>query len=134
MELERENFDMLSIKTNNVLLSHSAPFYYEESVESQTFKGFQGKSYHTKKITRLSASYRFSLYRDYLFAGIFTDGTVFEGSGYDLSGIQKGIAGGVSGHVIFLDQFEFNIYWGKDYLFENSESNYNIFFDFEKKW
>jgi hypothetical protein len=104
-EIERENFDILSIKTNNVLLSHSAPFYYEESVEGQTFKGFQGKSYHTKKIARLSGSYRFSLYRDYLFAGIFTDGTVFQGSGYDLSGIQKGIAGGISGHVIFLDQF-----------------------------
>lgn len=134
LEFEFENFDILSIRSSNVVLSRHTPFYYEESVESRTFKGFQGKSFHTRKIARLSASYRFSIYRDYLFLGIFGDGTIFQGSGYDLKGEQRGGAYGISGHAIVFDQFEFNIYGGKDYLFTTKESNYNIFFDFEKKW
>lgn len=134
LEFELKNFDIVSFRSSNILLSHNTPFYYEESVEGRTFKGFQGKSYHTKKIARLSASYRFSIYRDYFFLGLFTDGAIFKGSGYDLEGTQKAGAYGLSGHIIFLDQFEFNVYWGKDYLFSTKESNYNVFFDFEKKW
>lgn len=134
LEFEFENFDIVSIKSSNVLFSLHTPFYYEESVESSTFKGFQGKSYHTRKIARLSASYRFSIYRDYLFLGLYCDGTIFRGSGYDLDGTQKGSAYGLSTHAVLFDQFEFNIYWGKDYLSSTKESNYNVFFDFEKKW
>ncbi len=134
LEFEFENFNIISLKNSNALLSGHTPFYYEESVEGRTFKGFQGKSYHTRKIARISASYRFSIYRDYLFLGVYSDGVLFQGSGYDLEGVQKGIAYGLSSHVILFDQFEFNIYWGKDYLSSTKESNYNVFFDFEKKW
>ncbi len=134
IEFEFENFDILSFRSSNVLLSQHTPFYYEESVEGRTFKGFQGRSFHTRKIARLSASYRFSIYRDYLFVGAYCDGTIFKGSGYDLEGTQKGGAYGLSAHIIFFDQFEFNSYWGKDYLQSTKESNYNVFFNFEKKW
>lgn len=132
-EFERPTFDIVSFKLNTVLLSSNVPFYYEEPIEHSTFKGFQGKSYHTKKIVRLSTSYRFSLFRDYLFGGLFLDGTIFEGSTYDLVGKQKGTVGGISFHIILLDQFQFNMYYGKDFLLSNKQSAYNVYFDFEKK-
>jgi len=134
VEFEFPNFDIVSFNIDTVWLWNSPPFYYEEAVDSFTFKGFMGKSYHTLRVGRASAEYRFSIYRDYVFAGLYADGVVFLGSGYDLVGTQQGAAGGVAGHFIFLDQFEFNIYFGKDYLFSTGESQYNVYVSFEKKW
>jgi hypothetical protein len=134
MGFEFSNFDIFSLGMDAVWFWQAPPFYYEESVDSATFKGFMGKSYHAKKVGRLSAEYRVSVYRDYVFTGIFSDGAVFFGSGYDLTGWQRGAVAGLSGHVIFLDQFEFNIYYGKDYLFSSGESQYNIYLSLEKKW
>ncbi len=110
------------------------PFYHEESVDNENFKGFMGKSYHPTRIGRISGEYRFSVYRDYVFSDIYTDGTVFLGSGYDLTGCRQASTAGISGHFLFLDQFEFNVYFGRDRLFSTGESQYNIYLNFEKKW
>ncbi len=131
---EFKNFDILSLHLDSVFILHPPPFYYEESVDNATFKGFMGKSFHTLRIIRASAEYRFSIYRDYVFVGVFADGVAFRGSGYDLIGAQGGIVAGIAGHFIFLDQFEFNIYYGKDFLFSTGESQYNVYVSFEKKW
>ena len=69
-----------------------------------------------------------------LYLGLFLDLVRFKGSGYDLSGYQHGIAAGIAGHIIFLDQFEFNIFFGKDYLYSTGESQYNIYMNARKKW
>lgn len=131
---EFSNFDIASLNMDAVWTWGLPPFYYEESVDGSTFRGFMGKSYHSRRVGRLSAEYRISIYRDHVFAGIFTDGTTFLGSGYDLTGWQRGAVAGIAGHFIFLDQFEFNIYFGKDYLFSSGESQYNVYVSFEKKW
>jgi hypothetical protein len=110
------------------------PFYHEYPVAGDEFKGFMGKGFYTRNIFRSANEYKFSIYRDSYYAGIFTDLTRFEGSGYDLTGYQNGIVSGIAGHIIFLDQFEFNIFFGKDYLFSTKESQYNIFININKKW
>ncbi len=131
---EFPNFDILTFAMSAAWFWQEPPFYHEESVDCFSFKGFMGKSYHTRKIGRLSAEYRVSVYRDYVFAGLFSDGTVFHGSGYDLTGWQRGAVAGIAGHFVFMDQFEFNVYFGKDYLFSSGESQYNVHVSFEKKW
>jgi len=131
---EFKNFDFYSLQFDASRLWPSPPFYHEIPVSDDTFKGFMGKSYHTHRIIRVSNEYMISLYRDYIYGGIFFDFTGFEGSGYDLTGNQYGIAAGPGGHFVFLDQFEFNMYFGKDYLFSRKESQYNIQFSFHKKW
>ncbi len=110
------------------------PFYHEYSVSDADFKGFMGKSYHTRNILKLSNEYKFSIYRDSYYFGLFTDFAEFEGSGYDLKGSQQGIVAGLGNHAIFLDQFEFNIYFGKDYLFSTGESHFNVYLNLKKKW
>ena len=113
---------------------NTPPFYHEYSVSDQYFKGFMGKSYYTRNILKFSNEYKFSVYRDKYHLGIFADVTRFDGSGYDLIGYQNGIVAGIAGHIIFLDQFEFNIFFGKDYLYSTGESQYNIFMKASKKW
>ena len=113
---------------------NTPPFYHEYSVSGSDFKGFMGKGYYTRNIIKFSNEYRFSIYRDKYHLGIFADLTRFEGSGYDLTGYQNGIVSGVAGHIIFLDQFEFNVFFGKDYLYSTKESQYNIYMKFNKKW
>ncbi|MDY6934549.1 MAG: hypothetical protein SVZ03_10055 [Spirochaetota bacterium] len=109
------------------------PFYHEESIPGSTFKGFMGSSYHTRKMVRSANNYRISAYRDFIYAGIFIDLAWFQGSSYDLSGNQFGVVSGVSGHFIFLDQFEFNIYYGRDYLLSERKSGNNIYIKLHKK-
>ena len=70
------------------------PFYHEEPVSSSTFKGFMGDSYHTRHVISLSWEYLTSMLREFIYLGIYADGTVFKGSGYDLTGTRRGIAGG----------------------------------------
>lgn len=134
IEYEFKNFDFFSLDFDISRLWPSPPFYHEISVNDDTFKGFMGKSYHTTQIIRISSEYKISLYRDFIYSGIFFDFTGFEGTGYDLTGTQYGIVGGLGGHFVFLDQFEFNIYFGKDYLYSREESQYNIQFSVHKKW
>jgi hypothetical protein len=110
------------------------PFYHEVSVDGPDFRGLMGKNYHSVRILQAGNEYSTSIYRDLVYAGVYFDLTWFEGSGYDLSGEQGAIVAGIACHVIFLDQFEFNIYYGKDYLFSRRESQMNLYFNLQKKW
>jgi len=112
----------------------SPPFHHEISVSSSSFKGFRGQSYYSRGAGSFSNEILVSLYRDYLYAGAYFDMTVFTGSGRDLDGIQYGIVGGPTVRVLMLDQLEFYIYYGWDYLYSNGESNQNISFNIYKKF
>jgi hypothetical protein len=110
------------------------PFYHEVPVSNLNFKGFMGEDYYTRTAAKNSHELKTSLYRAFIYGGVFTDLTWFRGSGYDLSGNQYGFVSGISGHIIFLDQFQFDIYYGKDYLYPSKESRYNIYMKLFKKW
>jgi len=93
------------------------PLHHEASVTSSAFKGFMGIGYHSRNILSFSNEYKISIYRDFIYAGIYNDYTLFEGSGYDLpKRIHLGIVGGPTVRLIFLDQFEFYMYYGIHYL------------------
>ena len=47
---------------------------------------------------------------------------------------DDGLAAGLAGHFLVFDQFEFNIYYGPDYLFSDGSSQMNLSFDLRKKW
>jgi hypothetical protein len=132
--IEFKNLDLYIYSFEFEKIWDKPPFYHEYSVSNANFKGFMGKSYYTRNIIKLSNEYKFSVYRDIYHLGIFTDFTRFEGSGYDLTGYQNGVVAGIAGHVIFLDQFEFNIFFGKDYLSSTGESQYDIYMNINKKW
>ncbi len=133
-QFEFKNFDIYSLEMEYEKIWHRPPFYYDIPVEDSAFKGLGGKSYHTFNTIRLSNEYKISLYRDWILGGIFLDYTWFEGSGYDLTGNQHAIVSGPAGHFIFLDQFEMDIFFGKDYLFSTGDSQYNLKFNARKKW
>ena len=44
------------------------------------------------------------------------------------------MAAGLAGYFLVFDQFEFNIYYGPDYLFSDRSSQMNLSFDLRKKW
>jgi hypothetical protein len=132
--IEFTNLDLYIYTLEFKKIWNRPPFYHEYPVADSTFKGFMGKSYHSRNIFKFSNEYKFSIYRDVYHLGLFSDLTRFEGSGYDLTGYQNGIVAGIAGHIIFLDQFEFNIFFGKDYLFSQGESQYNIYMNLRKKW
>ena len=134
IDFEFKNHDIHSLALDYYKIWKKPPFYHEVEVSNSTFKGFMGKNYHTREIIKLSNEYKISLYRDLIFGGIFIDATWFEGSGYDLFGNQYGIVYGLAGHFILLDQFQFNIFFGKDYLYSTKESQYNLYFKVFKKW
>jgi hypothetical protein len=77
---------------------------------------------------------RTSILREYIYVGFYFDGTVFMGSGYDLTGRQIGIVAGPVLRLIVLSQFESYISYGKDFLFSTGESDFNISFGLKKKW
>lgn len=134
LDYEFENFDIYNFAFEYAFVWERPPFYHEPAVSGSRFKGFMGKEYHSRKMLKVSNEYRISLYRDFVFGGLFVDFVWFEGSGYDLFGDQYGIVGGISSHIIFLDQFEFTVYYGKDYLRSTAESQYNLTLGMEKKW
>ncbi|MDY6969014.1 MAG: hypothetical protein SVR08_10240 [Spirochaetota bacterium] len=128
-----KNNDIYLLKMDYTKILKHPPFYHEEGVSNSRFRGFMGDSYHSTNLIRISNEYMISLYRDFIYGGLFLDMTRFKGSGYDLSGNQYGFVTGISGHFIFLDHFEFNIYYGRDYLFSTNETNPNIYFELQKK-
>ncbi len=132
--LEFNNLDLYIYTFEFKKIWNKPPFYHEYPVSDPNFKGFMGKSYYSRNLIKTSNEYKFSVYRDIYHIGLFTDFTRFEGSGYDLTGYQNGIVAGIAGHIIFLDQFEFNIFFGKDCLFSSGESQYNIYMNARKKW
>ncbi|MCX8124367.1 MAG: hypothetical protein N3F66_09405 [Spirochaetes bacterium] len=132
-KFEFVNYDLLVFQGDYTYLNDPVPFYYEEAVSTRTFKGFMGRDYHTTHIARATFEYEISLHRDFIYAGVYNDFTAFKGK-YLLSGTQTGIAYGISFHYVFFEQFEFSLWWGKDYLPSKEESGYNLKFTLAKKW
>lgn len=127
------NYDLFEFQSDYTYLKDPVPFYYEEAVSTRTFKGFMGRDYHTTHVARASFEYEISIHRDFIYTGVYNDFTAFKGK-YLLSGNQTGIAYGLSFHYVFFEQFEFALWWGKDYLTSTGESGYNFKFTLAKKW
>ena len=133
IKFEFFNYDLFVFQADYTYLNDPVPFYYEEAVSTRTFKGFMGKDYHTTHIARASFEYEISIHRDFIYVGVYNDFTAFKGK-YLLSGTQTGVAYGLSFHYVFFEQFEFALWWGKDYLPSTSQSGYNLKFALAKKW
>ncbi|MDH7554761.1 MAG: hypothetical protein QHH74_14015 [Spirochaetota bacterium] len=133
VKFEFFNFDLFVFQGDYTYLNDPVPFYYEEPVSTRTFKGFMGNDYHTTHIARASFEYEISIHRDFIYTGVYNDFTAFKGK-YLLHGNQTGIAYGLSFHYVFFEQFEFALWWGKDYLPSTGQSGYNLKFTLAKKW
>ncbi len=131
---EFDYYNIYSIKFSYKKLWGNVPFYHEESVTSQTFKGFMGQSYYSRHLSSMSNEIFTSIYREFMYLGIYFDTVAFMGSGYDLSGIKYGIAGGPGFKVLLLDHFEGYIYFGRDLLLGTGLSHNNLNFGLNKKW
>jgi hypothetical protein len=110
------------------------PFYHEASVSSLAFKGFQRTSYFSKNVLSQSNEYRISVYKDYLYVGVYFDMTLFEGSERDVKGAQFGIVGGPTLRVLLLDHFELYLQYGWDFLFSNKINAGYFYFNIYNKW
>ena len=104
------------------------PFYYERRLASETFKGFLSEDYHSRQFLKISTEYRLSIYRDFIYTGLFFDSVFFQASEHDLTGNKFAIAGGLVIQLLILDQLNFRLYGGPDYLFEDNLSKFNIYF------
>lgn len=128
---ELENFDIFSLGIQATALfstiMNDIPFYFEERIQNQYFKGFMGTDYHSKRAIKIGTEYRTSIYRDFIYIGLFLDAVSFKGSGYDLVGEQFGIVGGPALHFLIFDQLNFNIYTGQDWLITKDFSQFNIY-------
>ncbi|PKL37735.1 MAG: hypothetical protein CVV44_15450 [Spirochaetae bacterium HGW-Spirochaetae-1] len=129
-----ERNDILALASEYTGLWGKVPYSYEQPVTDSAFKGFQRLDIYTNSVWSLSSEYRFSIYRDFVYLGIFIDTVLFQGSGYDYSGLQSGLAGGISGRFIVLDQFEWTVYYSRDWLIKEMKSQNNFYFRFVKKW
>ena len=138
LDIDLPSSDIFAFKCDYARLWGDVPFYHDRGVSGKSFKGFMGKGYYSRDIARVSNEYMMSFYREYFYAGLYLDGVRFEGYsyGYDtpLRGEQYGLAAGLAGHLIVFDQFEFNIYYGPDYLYSDKSSQMNLSFDLRKKW
>jgi len=133
-DTEFENQSILSLRSKTILMFNKPPFFLNEDVNNQFFKGFSGKSYFTNKKLSASIEYRFSIYRDFLYAGGFFDWVIFEPEGYVLSGTKQGINYGPTGRMLIYDQFELIGYFGFDKLFPDKKSGTNLQIRLTKKW
>ncbi len=112
----------------------SAPFTHESYATNAAFRGLQGSTYFTRHVGSVSNEYRVSLYRDHFYLGAFFDTSMFQGSGHDLTGFQFAFVGGPTIRVIIFDQFEFYLYYGRDYLVSDKSSRDNFYFNIYNKW
>lgn len=110
------------------------PFYQEQSVSNQAFKGLQVWAYHSRNLLSQSNEYRISMYRDFLYIGAFFDMTLFEGTGRDVKGAQFGFVGGPTGRVLLFDHFELYLYYGWDFLVSTKKSRGYFYFNIQNKW
>jgi hypothetical protein len=113
---------------------YNPPFYHEGSVSGPAFKGFYGLSYFSKNVLAQSNEYRVSVYRDFLYIGVYFDMTVFDGSRRDLTGAQFGFVGGPTIRVLLLDHFELYLQYGWDYLLATNKSHGYLYFNIYNKW
>ena len=138
LDIDLPNSDIFALKCDYSRLWGGVPFYHDRGVSGKSFKGFNSKGYYSHDLARLSNEYMMSLYREFFYMGLYLDGVRFKGYGYgydkELRGSQCGLAAGLAGHFLVFDQFEFNIYYGPDYLFSDRSSQMNLSFDLRKKW
>ena len=116
------------------LILNDAPFYHEAPVSSLAFKGLNGMLYFSKNILAVSNEYRISVYRDFIYIGVYFDMTLFKGSGRDLKGTQFAVVGGPTARVLFLDHFELYLQYGWDYLISTRKSKGYFYFNVQNKW
>jgi hypothetical protein len=116
------------------LTFYNPPFYHEGSVSGPAFKGFYGLSYFSKNVLAQSNEYRVSVYRDFLYIGVYFDMTLFDGSKRDLTGAQFGFVGGPTIRVLLLDHFELYLQYGWDYLLSTEKSHGYLYFNIYNKW
>ncbi len=133
-DFEFKDLSILSVRSMTNLLFRDPPFHHQEDVNSSYFKGFTGKSYYSEKQTALSAEYRFSIHEDFIYTGFFCDLVLFKAAGFEISGLKRGIIAGPTARILFYDQFEFIIYFGRDILLPDETSGNNINMRFRKKW
>lgn len=126
--------DQLSLKLNYSLNEGSVPLVYEYRVSNDFFKGFQGRGYYSNRTGAVSLEYSFSIYRDFIYTGLFGEATIFRATGRDLSGLNGGIIGGISFRLLLFDQFESVIYLGQDWLVATDKTQFNGYFSLTKKW
>lgn len=110
------------------------PFYHEISVSNLSFMGLQRMAYFSKHVLSQANEYRISVYKDFLYVGIFFDMTLFEGLGRNLKGAQFGFVGGPTLRVLVLDHFEFYLQYGWDYLVSTRTNQGYLFFNLYNKW
>lgn len=110
------------------------PFYHETSVSNQAFKGLHRTSYFSRNVLSQSNEYRISVYRDFLYLGLFFDWTLYEASGRDLKGAQFGIVGGPTFRILLLDHFELYLQYGWDYLVSTKTNDGFFYFNIYNKW
>jgi len=131
---ELPGLTFLELGARWTMLNGEVPYFHEISVGGGGFRGFSGRDWHSRNITKLSTSVRTSLYRDYLFLGIFADGVYFEGSGRDLTGYHYGVVAGISAQLLFWDQFAGEISFGRDRLLTTGRSGKNLSFSIKRVW
>lgn len=110
------------------------PFYHETSVSNSAFKGLHRTSYFSKNVLSQSNEYRISMYRDFLYIGVFFDMTLYEASGRDLKGAQFGFVGGPTFRILLLDHFELYLQYGWDYLVSTKTTDGFFYFNIYNKW
>ncbi len=133
-DFEFSNLSILSFRLWAVFNNSSAPFNHHAPVHSQNFKGFSGLSYHANRLIEFSSEYRFSVYQDYIYTGLYCDWALFRPEGLIISGVKGGVVAGPTVRILVYDQFEFTMYVGWDRLFPEKESRKNIKFRFARRW
>ncbi len=113
---------------------NNPPFYHEAPVTNLAFKGLNGMAYFSRNILSQSNEYRISVYRDFIYIGVFFDMTLFEGSGRDVKGPQFSFVGGPTARILFLDHFELYLQYGWDYLLSTRKSKGYLYFNVHNKW
>lgn len=129
-----DDLSILSLKLKAVIFFDNPPFYHNSAVSDSFFRGFTKKDYYTNRELAISSEYRFSIFRDFIYTGVFFDVVVFEPEGYNIYGTKQGICYGPTGRVLLYDQFEFVVYFGFDRLFPDNETGTNLKMKFSKKW
>lgn len=133
-DFEFSNLSILSFRVMGVFNNSNAPFNHHAPVSSQYFKGFTGLSYHANRLAELSSEYRFSVYQDYIYTGLFMDWAFFRPEGLMISGGKAGVVAGPTVRFLVYDQFEFIIYVGWDRLFPDGSSQKNIKVRLTRTW
>jgi len=130
---------LLRLLYGNYLVRKNLPFHHEANVSSMEFKGYMRRGYYTRNIFSFSNEYKISVYREFIYLGLYNDYTVFQGSGYNLPiKFHYATAWGPTIRVLLLDQFEFYFYYGWDLPLRKGvktrDIKDNYTFNLYKKW